>query len=303
MKLAHLLRERNIRVPLAAATLEEALEALIEAQRGSVADRDRALARDLASGRSGAIAPVGEQAVVVRGTESDRGLTAVSVGVSREPLIVSAAEASRRVRVVVLVLAPETEAEVAGRLVEALADALEGQESVLAQARSADDVLSNETFMGVDVTRPLLVADALSATTYRVYPDTPLDEVVDLMLRRGLRALPVVGENYEVLGIITTGDALRHLLPKLSDLEGEEPTRASPEQAREAMTRSVMCVAEDQTLVEAAGVMVNRNVDQIPVVRDGEFVGFLTRDAVLRKLVGDASSPHTKDTNEEGQPT
>jgi len=30
--------------------------------------------------------------------------------------------------------------------------------------------------------------------------------------------------------------------------------------------------------------MVNRDVEQLPVVRDGEFVGFLTRGEVLRWL-------------------
>ena len=54
--------------------------------------------------------------------------------------------------------------------------------------------------------------------------------------------------------------------------------------ARDVMTRSVLCVSEDQSLVDAATMMVNRGVDQLPVVREGELVGFLTRDAILRLL-------------------
>ncbi len=61
-------------------------------------------------------------------------------------------------------------------------------------------------------TRGSLVEDALVPVRYRVYPDTPLGEVVDLMVRRGIHAVPVVGERYEVLGILTSGDALGHLL-------------------------------------------------------------------------------------------
>ena len=58
----------------------------------------------------------------------------------------------------------------------------------------------------------LLVDPALEPVKYRVYPDTPLSEVIDLIVRRGVRAVPVVGEQYEVLGIITSGDALEQIL-------------------------------------------------------------------------------------------
>ena len=55
--------------------------------------------------------------------------------------------------------------------------------------------------------------------------------------------------------------------------------------ARDVMTRSVLCVSEDQTLVDVASLMVNRDVEQLPVVREGELVGFVTREAVLRALL------------------
>jgi CBS domain-containing protein len=150
-----------------------------------------------------------------------------------------------------------------------------------------------------------LVGDACTPVRYRVRPETPLLEVVDLMVRRELRAVPVVGERHEVLGLITVGDALEELLPrrgagpdrgphaKRGDAQGEEAKRGEEVerpgatlQARDVMTRSVLCVSEDQPLVDAASMMVNRGVDQLPVVRDGELVGFLTRAAILRLLFG-----------------
>ena len=55
------------------------------------------------------------------------------------------------------------------------------------------------------------------------------------------------------------------------------------------MTRTVMCVSEDQSLIEAASIMVNRDVEQLPVIRDGEMVGLLTCGEVLRWLFPDTS--------------
>jgi len=137
----------------------------------------------------------------------------------------------------------------------------------------------------------LLVADALQPVKYRVYPDTPLSEVVDLMVRRGVRAVPVVGERYEVLGIITSGDALGEVL-RAAPWERVEESKICL--ARDVMTRAVLCVSEDQLLVEAAYTMVNRDVEQLPVVRDGELMGFVTRDSILRTLHEGAATTKTE---------
>lgn len=134
----------------------------------------------------------------------------------------------------------------------------------------------------------LLVEHALEAAKYRVYPDTPLSEVVDLMVRRGVRAIPVVGEQYEVLGIITTGDALREVIRDGSVEESSGEAGEGPRLARDVMTRAVLCVSETQPLADAARMMANRKVEQLPVVRDGELIGLITRDAILHALHGEA---------------
>ena len=143
----------------------------------------------------------------------------------------------------------------------------------------------------------LLVEDALQPAKYRVYADTPLSEVVDLMVRREIRAVPVVGERYEVLGIITTGDALDQVLRegRREDVEGEAQQEALT--ARDVMTRAVLCVSESQKLTDAGRMMVNRGVDLLPVVREGELIGLITRDAILSALHGDShtTDPETKD--------
>ena len=156
----------------------------------------------------------------------------------------------------------------------------------LLRATSADEVRALDELMDVEFRSRLLVEDALVAVRYRVYPDTPLREVVDLMVRREIRAIPVVGERYEVLGILTSGDALAHLLSRGHPDEGDEGVTVEQPRAKEVMTRSVLCVSEEQALVEAANMMVNRDVEQLPVVREGELVGFVTRDSILRALYG-----------------
>jgi CBS domain-containing protein len=137
----------------------------------------------------------------------------------------------------------------------------------------------------------LLVEDAIEPVSYRLSPSTLLSEVIDLIVRKRVGALPVVGERSEVLGIITSGDALDQMLRGSTKEDGVSGDRLT---ARDVMTRTVLCVSEGQSLIEAAHMMVNKKVEQLPVVREGELIGMITRSRVLRAL-------HTGTTELEGE--
>jgi CBS domain-containing protein len=54
---------------------------------------------------------------------------------------------------------------------------------------------------------------------------------------------------------------------------------------REAMSRSVLCLSDEQPLADVASLMNSKDVDRFPVVRDGVLVGFLTRADLIRRLL------------------
>jgi CBS domain-containing protein len=121
-----------------------------------------------------------------------------------------------------------------------------------------------------------------------VTPATSVRDTVDLMLRRRLRAIPVVGEKLEVLGIISEWDIMRGLLPQIPRAGQESGTDIVPEtlRVRDIMTRSVLCISEELGLEEAANMMINKDVEQFPVTSEGKLSGFLTRSDIIRKLFG-----------------
>jgi CBS domain-containing protein len=144
-----------------------------------------------------------------------------------------------------------------------------------------------------DSSTELLVEDAIEPLAHRIGPDTPLSEVIDLIVRLHVGALPIVGEGSEVLGIITSGDALDQLLRGSASEDGVPGEQLT---ARDVMTRTVLCVSESQPLIEAAHMLVHKKVEQLPVVRDGELIGMITRSRVLRAL-------HLGATHTEGEGT
>jgi CBS domain-containing protein len=48
----------------------------------------------------------------------------------------------------------------------------------------------------------------------------------------------------------------------------------------------VLCLSEEQSLTEAATLMVQKKLERVPVVREGALVGLLTREDLVRRLFG-----------------
>jgi CBS domain-containing protein len=290
MKVSDLLTPDRIAVPLVGDGLEDALLRLLGRLEGGASLREGSaamVAAALAAGAAGDLVRVHEDIVLLAvRTDKVSDLT-VALGVSPSPIPLAPRLPGESTRALLLLLTPRRLSTLKVQALPSLLRIFRDTERAarLVASRDPGDVLALRELMELELHERLLVEDVMTPVTYRIFPDTPLREVLDLMVRRDLAAVPVVGERYEVLGVITAAEALRHLLPRRVSGEGESAAVAlGSTSAREVMSRSVMCVAEDQSLLEAANLMVNRDMAQVPVIRDGEFVGFLTRDAVLRRL-------------------
>ena len=294
MRLTELFEKSWAAMPLAAGDLAGALQEILgRAAAAGALDSALAskLARDLAFGSQGEVVRLADELVAVLGSMEGLEKLSWTVGVAPRPFRVSGEGLPEpgEARAVILALVPGRLTGLRQDLVPMLGKALRDRQSIrrVLEARTPEELLAVRELAEVEYHPRLRVEDALVPVQYRVYPDTPLDEVVDLMVRRGVHAVPVVGQRYEVLGILTSGDALAYRLQSAGPAGGRrESSDAPPRSVRDYMTRTVLCVSEEQSLVEAAHMMVNRDVEQLPVVRDGELVGFVTRESILGALHG-----------------
>jgi CBS domain-containing protein len=53
---------------------------------------------------------------------------------------------------------------------------------------------------------------------------------------------------------------------------------------RRIMTRSVLCVSEELGIREVANMMINKDVEEVPVVKAGALTGLVSRRDIVRKL-------------------
>lgn len=298
MKLIELLDRQRVVVPLAATALKDAAqelaETLVDSGVASAPDELRELVRGALPKE---IVPVGQAFLLHYRTEAVS-QHAAALGVAKKPLRVKGDE-EKESRIVILVVAPPRESNAHLRALSAFARALSRHEVVEAilGAKQPDDILESESLTELTLPGYLTVRDVMVRRRLSVQPDAPLGEAARLMVAHDVVALPVVTETDEVLGVISHQELLRNLLPmyvkRLSSGEfrqaprgGEGITDPHTLPVREVMDRTVLCISEDQTLAEVATMMLNRNLERFPVVRDGKLVGFLDRGDIVRRLLG-----------------
>ena len=304
MTLADHLAPARLAVPREATTLRDATTRLAAAlaASGAVADAAR-LAGILRDEWPEDVVMVGGRAFLPHfRTNAVRSL-ALALGVTPQP-VCRTNDPNRCARVVVLIVAPVHEASGYLRAMSTVARALADDEVVagLHAARSPEEVLAIPGLRDAPIPAEAPVRDVLTGGAVTVGPDTPLGEAARVMRGRHLRALPVTGPQGEVVGMLTDGHLLSHLLPqtvqqlstgqvKAVKRRAATPAKATPAEphalpVREAMDRTVLCLAEDQTIADVAALMTSKKVDRFPVTRDGALVGVLTRGDIVRKLLG-----------------
>jgi len=296
MRLHDLLARGRTLVPLVAGSLAEALELLTAdpvPSSGSPARSGQEVLAQARRGGSTSIRRVSPAATVIRlppVAEGRRGGAGwASLGASRVPVPAGDREEADSGPRIVLVVRPERQEDAQGGSLEPVLRALRDPavEARILAASTPAELLEIRRLVDAEILTTLRVEHIFVPLTYRVYPETSLAEIVDLMARKGLQALPVVGRDMQVLGMVTAADALRHAMRRRGRAKEADDDDPAPATARDVMSRSVMCVSESQEVADAARIMVNKDAGQLPVIRDGEIVGILTREAVLGALFGD----------------
>jgi CBS domain-containing protein len=288
MNIRDVLRREHVIVPLRAETVPDALAELLEPLEHAGVLRDRAaVQRGLTDRRARDLVLIGDEVALphVRTNAVDH--IVVALGVSPRSLRRPEIDAESGPRIIALILAPPEEAALYLQTVSALARLLR-QEGVIDDflaATSPDDILGLAALARTQVLPRLTVRD-LMVHTESVHPDLPVRDAVDLMIRKRIRALPVLNDKQEVLGIVSEWDVMRGLLPQIPRAGADHEANRSAAQlkVRDIMTRSVLCVSEDLGIEEAASMMINKDVEQFPVVSEGKLTGFLSRSDIIRKL-------------------
>jgi len=143
----------------------------------------------------------------------------------------------------------------------------------------------------------MTAADVMSREVTTVAPTTPLRGVVEAMLGRPYRAIPVLDQG-RVVGIITGNDLVDRgglgirptLLERLEPSERQTYLDALGGRAATAgavMTRRPVCVTGTTPVTDVALLMARRRLKRLPVIDEsGKLLGVVSRYDLLRTAAG-----------------
>lgn len=141
------------------------------------------------------------------------------------------------------------------------------------------------------------VQDIMTRAVVSVKPSSTLTQAIAKLLSNGISGLPVIDDDRKLVGILTEGDMLRRIEtstePHVSRLmsflrstgsQAEEFVRTHSRRVRDVMTEEVESVAPDADLEMAVELMEKKHVKRLPVLKDGQLVGILSRSDLIRAL-------------------
>lgn len=143
------------------------------------------------------------------------------------------------------------------------------------------------------------VRSIMSSRPVSVKPDTPLRDLIDIVVREGVRSLPVLNAQNVVIGIVTDNDLKRAgldanltLLMRLNPRERESILKDIPQvTARDVMSHPAVTISQVATLAQSIDVLEGNQLKRLPVVDEaGHLMGMITRSDLLREIVSSAQT-------------
>lgn len=144
----------------------------------------------------------------------------------------------------------------------------------------------------------LQARDIMTRAVATVAPETSIHDIAKIMVERRISGMPVVDENNRILGIVTEADLVHRIetaterksswwLKLFSDPEAlaREFSKSHGRTAADIMTRKAVCVQENATLDAIADAFDTHRIKRVPVVRDHELVGIVSRGDIVRALL------------------
>ena len=166
---------------------------------------------------------------------------------------------------------------------------IDGDEKLAGIVTERDIALSLAGIAGKET-----VQDYMSPKVFNTTPGTPLEGACKIMVRNGLRRIPIVGGEADIskaakklLGILTSTDVIRYINAKElfdnlnSNLASDvlEKTKISDIMAKDPIT-----VESTMTIGELCELFSEENIGGVPVVKGDDVIGIITERDVLNAV-------------------
>jgi CBS domain-containing protein len=143
----------------------------------------------------------------------------------------------------------------------------------------------------------MIASDVMVSTVISVGPDARVQDVAELLLRNRISAVPVVGAEGQILGIVSEGDLMNRPEAKTArrkpwwlnavasnDSLAVDYVKAHSCRVTDVMTRDVITAPPNTSVAEVAAILEKNRIKRVPIVAHGKIVGIVSRANLLQAL-------------------
>lgn len=123
----------------------------------------------------------------------------------------------------------------------------------------------------------IAVADYMSEHIATVKPETDVAVAFKIMLDNKITSIPVVDEHGKLVGIFSEKDGMKVVVESAYN-------QSMTGKVGEFMSKELMVVDADDSLVDVASKFQNTPIRSFPVFKNGDMVGMISRVDVIRAL-------------------
>ena len=108
-------------------------------------------------------------------------------------------------------------------------------------------------------------------------PEQLIEDVIDIIIEKGISGAPVLDQNRKLVGIISEKDCLRIIVDHAYHNLPIESRKVS-----DYMTAKVKTLSATSDVVEAANEFLNNPIRRMPILDQGVLIGQVSRRDILR---------------------
>tara|TARA_R110002051_G_scaffold88979_4_gene156822 strand:- start:1795 stop:2259 length:465 start_codon:yes stop_codon:yes gene_type:complete len=126
----------------------------------------------------------------------------------------------------------------------------------------------------------LKVSDYMTKKLITFKPEQSVEEVIVQLIKFRISGGPVVNDNYELIGMISEGDCIKHISEsKYHNLPGETRT------VGQHMISNVETIDGNMDIFDAANKFLQAKRRRFPIVENGVLVGQISQMDILKATI------------------
>jgi CBS domain-containing protein len=223
----------------------------------------------------------------------------VGIATSKEGIIYAPNRSDKRIKLIILTLAPKAAPGAYLQAVSSLAKICldPSTADVVADLPDDEKVWSFFEQGGLSLPDHLQARDIMEPVTVRLQEHDTLERAIDMFVRHGLNELPVLDKDGDLIGVVSTYEFLRVCLPDyvlwmedLTPIMNFEPfaeilRKESKTWLTEIMTSEYATIEETAPAVQVAKEITRQHAGRAYVVRGKKLVGIVSLATFLSKIL------------------